>query len=362
MRLEMERRIWITSNKIYREIDVDEDGIDETFGGRIAHKKKRVRVIKERTVQPEDLDLRPTKTDQGLLSLMDNLEKKYNKKPEATKEIDGRYLWYPEMGKHLVDATKSIATDEDKALFDERKKTALAELEKRIPEINKIINEFKFQIYWAGKVLNGFNGSTPFGDSQKALDFLRENLGIDKNGVDKYKEDRLDKSEKKGLDNEKKAEEMSFEDKIERVKNSGGTLVEAYKRYVLSGIKPDNFDYVISQVKQAFPFDVVELAEEWKRKIKEESNNMSKPESEAASWEVTYEDNVLFQSLKQVADKEMWQKKVEELSGLDEVTRKNKLDILMALIKIKSEGVITEEGQRLWNSKKNRLEELGLMI
>ena len=41
---------------------------------------------------------------------------------------------------------------------------------------------------------------------------------------------------------------------------------------------------------------------------------------------------------------------------------KNKLDILMALIKIKSEGVITEEGQRLWNSKKNRLEELGLMI
>ena len=362
MRLEMERRIWITSNKIYREIDVDEDGIDETFGGRSAHKKKRVRVVKERTVQPEDLDLRPAKTDKGLLSLMDHLEMEKNKKTEATKEIDGRYLWYPEIGKHLVDVTKSMTKDEDKVLFDERKKTALAELEKRIPEINKIINEFKFQIYWAGKVLNGFNGSTPFGDSQKALDFLRENLGIDKNGVDKYKEDRLDKSEKKGLDNEKKAEEMSFEDKIERVKNSGGTLVEAYKRYVLSGIKPDNFDYVISQVKQAFPFDVVELAEEWKRKIKEESNNMSKPESEAASWEVTYEDNVLFQSLKQVADKEMWQKKVEELSGLDEVTRKNKLDILMALIKIKSEGVITEEGQRLWNSKKNRLEELGLMI
>jgi hypothetical protein len=197
---------------------------------------------------------------------------------------------------------------------------------------------------------------------KSATDKPRENLGIDKNGVDKYKEDHLDKSEKKGLDNEKKAEEMSLEDKIERVKNSGGTLVETYKRYVLSGIKPDNFDYVISQVKQAFPFDVVELAEEWKRKIKEEGNNMSKAEPEAESWEVTYENNVLFQSLKRVADKEMWQKKVEELSKLDEVTRENKLSILMALIKIKSEGIITVEGQRLWDRKKSRLEELGLMI
>jgi len=139
MRLEMERRIWITSNKIYREIDVDEDGIDETFGGRIAHKKKRVRVIKERTVQPEDLDLRPTKTDQGLLSLMDHLEMEKNKKTEATKEIDGRYLWYPEMGKHLVDVTKSMTKDESApAKSPEPKQEVKAESSKILKPGDKI--------------------------------------------------------------------------------------------------------------------------------------------------------------------------------------------------------------------------------
>ena len=171
----------------------------------------------------------------------------------------------------MVDATKSIAKDEDRAVFDETKKMALVELEKRIPEINKIINEFKFQIYWAGKVLNGFNGPTPFGDSQKALVFLRENLGIDKNGVDKPQGDG-EKEPKKEDGGGGEAGEMSFEDKLERVKNTGGTLVEAYKKYIFEGIKPEKLDYVLSQVKQAFPFDVVEFVREWKEKSTLEAN------------------------------------------------------------------------------------------
>ncbi|KKT55247.1 MAG: hypothetical protein UW48_C0006G0088 [Microgenomates group bacterium GW2011_GWC1_44_23] len=87
-----------------------------------------------------------------------------------------------------------------------------------------------------------------------------------------------------------------------------------------------------------------------------------KVESEAESWETKYDKDSLFQTLKKVVDKEVWQKKMEELSKLDGVTRENKLSILMALIKIKSEGIITVEGQRLWESQKNKLEELGLMI
>lgn len=92
------------------------------------------------------------------------------------------------------------------------------------------------------------------------------------------------------------------------------------------------------------------------------SKPVSVVENVSGSWETKYADKQLFQTLKKVVKEDLWQKKMEELSVLDEVTRDNKLMILMALIKIKSEGMTTVEAWRLWDSQKSKLEELGLML
>jgi len=378
MRLEMERRLRIKTNKIFKEFDVDEDRIDESFGGRDAHKKKKVRVVRERIVDPRDQDLHPTgnlpsqaKAEKGLLGLMEIMEKGEADKERTKNTVsaerqkkEGRYLWYPEIGQHLIDASRGKNKDEEEKAYLEAKRTAIDELTARIPQIEEVLKEFKYQVYWAGKILSGYKEKTPFGDQVNATNFLRDTLKIDKSGTDRPLVEKREVSTVKQRELSSKAEEMSFEDKEKLLGEAGygGTLFADYKRYVYLGIVPKDLDNVMTQVGKLLPFDVREFAEEWKRKIKKEMDNMFKAEPEAESWESKFKEDPLFQTLKQGADNEMWQKKVSEWDQMDERSRDNSLLIYRALMKIKGEGSMTPEAVRLWDSQKSRLEELGLML
>lgn len=173
--------------------------------------------------------------------------------------------------------------------------------------------------------------------------------------VEKTKRDDV----KKEVKGEVVPEEMSLEDKMKMVGDAdyGGSLFPAFKKYVSGEALPVGLEIenVMSQVGKLFPFDVRKFAGE----MRSRRENIEKP---VVEWEGKYKNDPMFNTLKQVVDDETWQKKMEELSVLDELTRDNELMILMALIRIKSEGMTTVEAWRLWDSQKSKLEELGLML
>lgn len=92
------------------------------------------------------------------------------------------------------------------------------------------------------------------------------------------------------------------------------------------------------------------------------SKPVSAVENISGSWEKKYKDDQMFLALKQEVDSETWQKKVFEWSQMNEKSRDDSLLIYRALMKIKGSGEVTPESQRLWNSQKSKLEELGLML
>lgn len=272
---------------------------------------------------------------------------------------DEKLVWYPELPKQLVDATRDKNKTEDEAIYIKSREAALKELETRIPGIREKVKEFKFQVYWSGKILFGYKETTPFGDPQNGLKFLRDELKVGKSGVDEPVVGERRTSEAKPVEKSGKNEEMSFEDKMKMVEAAdyGGSLFPAFKKYVNGEALPVGLEVenVMSQIGKLFPFDVKKFAGE----MRSRRENAEKP---VVEWEGKYKDEQLFQTLKKVVNEDLWQKKMEELSVLDEVTRDNKLKILMALIKIKSEGMTTVEAWRLWDSQKSKLEELGLML
>jgi len=117
----------------------------------------------------------PNQENEGDLASKDGtiLEKKSSETNLPEKNPD--FVYYPEIAKHLIDATKDYNKKDDRRIFEEAKRLALDELKKRIPNVEDKIRLYKLQIYWAAKVMGGYKEKTPFGDPQRALDFLRQN-------------------------------------------------------------------------------------------------------------------------------------------------------------------------------------------
>ena len=99
---------------------------------------------------------------------------------------DERYVWYPNLGINLNDATRDIRRDENNDEYRQKRILALEELRKRLPQIDEAVNEYRLELYWASKVLKvGRRDGNRWGSEAAALNFLRNGLKIDKNGVDK---------------------------------------------------------------------------------------------------------------------------------------------------------------------------------
>lgn len=179
--------------------------------------------------------------------------------------------------------------------------------------------------------------------------------------LDRLREARRKKSEPKNepVKQRNTEDEVSFEDKVKMVDGAdyGGSLFPAFKKYINGEALPVGLEIenVMSQIGKLFPFDVKKFAGEMRLR----RENTEKP---VAEWEGKYKNDSMFIALKQVVDREIWQKKVAEWSQMDEISRDNSLLIYRALMKIKGSGMVTLESQRLWDSQKGRLEELGLML
>lgn len=152
-----------------------------------------------------------------------------------------------------------------------------------------------------------------------------------------------------------KNEEISFEDKVKKIEQAGGSIVAAYRDYVKTGMDRGDLPHIMSEMRRAFPFDAEIFAAEWREKLYKE-------EVKPVEWEGKYKNDPMFNALKQVVDREIWQKKVSEWSQMDEISRDNSLMIYCALMQIKGSGEVTPESLRLLDRHQNKLEELGLML
>jgi len=271
-------------------------------------------------------------------------------------------VWYPGIVKDLREAISlKVFSQEHKEAVERLRSSGV-----RLPEVIwnedapvEMTVEKNLQRTKIGSALDQLfeeraHGSR-WGTREAAVQYLREELKVGKSATDKPREN----FER----NKPKREEMSFEDKMGMINNAGygGTLFAEYQKYITDGVVPENLENVIAQVGKLFPFDIKQFTEETLKRRKE-GGESPKTEFETQGWQDKYREDPLFLALKNGADEEGWRKKTEEWDKKDEKSREKELLILRALIKIKSEGIITEEGQRLWESQKYKLVELGLMI
>ncbi len=110
MRIELWRRLRIFDKKIYREAfrDIDEEEIDESLGGRSSHRKKRVRVTKERVFSPQELDMSPppkrSTTPTVETSSVSARFKKVEHKPKQGMDLKNAELSFEDKAKMMESA------------------------------------------------------------------------------------------------------------------------------------------------------------------------------------------------------------------------------------------------------------------
>lgn len=378
-------RLEIKNKKIFKE-ELWDDGdfyeglAEESFGGRQAHKEKGRKEKKSdkrkgkqsEALLAEDLGKFPIETP----AVPENEDKKEQKpvaQPELAEkspkrnEVVPKTVWYPGIVKDLREAISlKVFSQEHKEAIERLRSNGV-----KLPEViwnqdalTKTGTEKDLERTKIGSALDRLLGEkarvSRWGSRKAAGQYLKDELGIEAAEIDKLLSRREKKAER--VPEEGKAE-MSFEEKAKMVENAGygGTLFGTYKRYLEGGDAPFDLDHVMVQIGRLFPFDVREFARV-RRGMNQKKEEEAGSESKSEDWQGKYNEDRLFLALRDSVDGELWQKKIEEWSGLDEKTRENQLTILRALIKIKGEGLLSPASMRLWESQKGRLVELGLMI
>lgn len=414
MRLELERRLRIRTKKIFKEFfDMDEDLIDEEFGGRVAHKKKKVRVVKERVVNPEDQDLRPTKPDQGLLSLMDRFEKEKKKKEglKQSKALLAENMTIPQVEMPAPIERKEedpIRQVEDILLVLEtfspnevREKSGQKWFDARLNRRHEAVVRIKKD---EGKLSRLVDSESNFSmkDRQELLDGiyymsqpeLRERHQEDWQGLKDFLEKKagLDTGEAIAAFEKLYTEAKSVETTLMRMTGPGEIdkkqeikdQLLLVKEYLSTGRFPKGWGWAKKTLEeQGVGITSYERMREMEKRkkyldlkifgrrdvlnpekdvTKKENSSTQEVVPMAEAWEKDYEGAKYFHELKLAVGRKEWPAKAKELREMDEEERREYLLYARALVKVKASGDTSPEALRLLESKGKILVELGLMI
>ena len=147
-------------------------------------------IIKERVVKVRDegnLDVQAqVEKGGGVIEIPEPGQSKSEQGRVLEEQKDERYIWYSNIEKDLNDATRDIRKGENPDEYRQKRTLALEELRKRLPQIDEAVNKYRMELYWASKgIIEDWKWKNAWSSKVTALGFLRDRLGIDKNGVDK---------------------------------------------------------------------------------------------------------------------------------------------------------------------------------
>lgn len=154
MRIELWSRFGIIDKKIFRETydEIDEGVIEETFGGRSSHKKRRVRVSKERIFSLEDLDMAPPPkkitTPIVETSSIPARPKKVEQRPTKTGNLNNEDLSFEDKVKRFESTNGSLMDSYRKYLTTGEKpdnlEHVLSQVKKALPfDLDAFADEWK---------------------------------------------------------------------------------------------------------------------------------------------------------------------------------------------------------------------------
>ncbi len=377
MRLELEEKFVIRNKEIYRERGYEgfDDDAVEFFENDSSRERRKRRFSKngdEGQVEAGKKKKKKVQNETGESLLAKDLElsqkagEQDTSKPAEVVDKKKEIVWYHELPKQLVEVTGYKRKEESDEDFLKRREGALKSLEEKIPNIRSVIDEFGPQVHWAGKILGGSRDITPWGDPQKGLDFLKNELGVEKknleNGEKKSKNEKVVVVQKE----ERIKNELSFEDKAKLVDEAdyGGVLFPAYKKYVNGDPLPVglNVDNVLFQVRSLFPtFDARAFAVEARQKALEQKVAAEPVNRVEGDWRESLKTDPLLMNLAKAAEPAKWQEKVERLSGMSESDREKELLVLRWLAMKKDQDLSGEVSGGIWDRHKVRLANLGVL-